>query len=1105
MTPSLHVYKASAGSGKTFTLAVEYIKLLVVNPLSYKHILAVTFTNKATAEMKERILTKLCGIAKNAPDGDDYLKKLLDDKDVRTALAQQTGSWKQDDLKRTTRERANMALYYIMHDYSHFRITTIDSFFQSIIRELAHELNLTANLRVDMNDDEVLAEAVGTLINDLQEQSDVFNWLLSYAESLIENGKNWKMQRELTKFGKNIFNEQFIDNSIEHRNQMLDMKKLGLFKRTIKETGEQAEKDRREKAQRFMNICGERGFTSDDFVGKTQGIWNFMRKLAEEEKIPDWGKTGGSALNNMDKWLKKPSETALIEQFMKMLSDIRKDYLIIATSSIISGHINNMGLLGEINKTVRTLNAEANRFLLSDTAHFLRDMIADSDVPFIYERTGTTFHHIMIDEFQDTSRMQWDNFRPLLANSLAAQSSCLIVGDVKQSIYRWRNSDWSILNNIEQSEFRNHIKTDSLDTNYRSAGNVINFNNHFFIQAIQLLNDEYKAKNNGDNCEDILHAYSDVEQKIKPEHVGKGYVSVELIDEKGNENEGDELQDYTEITLERLTQTIETLLSNGLRQSDICILVRHKNNIQRICQHFNEVVRAENESLEDIRVVSDEAFQLRSSKAIRILINALRALHNPDDLFNRASLAIYYQTDALGNNGLNTTSLFLMDSSGLDPFLPITFTAHREELMSLPLYELAERLHGIFSLGNIPDQDGYLFAFYDLLNDYIFEGPANIDNFLQAWDETLSKTTIPVGEDIDGVRIMTIHKSKGLEFHTVLVPFCDWDIKGSKNDLLWLTPKEAPFNEMPLLPAPFTSTLEDSLFKEAYNEELIRYWVDNTNLAYVAFTRAKQNLFIWGKKKKSKDKGKKDEKEKITTISSLLVLAMPDIMTPVTDEDLPEYLHTYELGEPVLTSGKVESDKDTATDRPINALAQKPGIRTAVFRYFDKTTRFLQSNASRDYIAALNGEKPDTTYIDEGVLIHQILSYVESAADLPSAIQRADNEGLFSSTLQRQNISQELSEALLLPDVQRWFSPDVHAINECNIIYRDDHNEVKECRPDRIVHTADGIHVIDYKSGKEAPEHEHQVALYMRLLSQMTGQTVRGFIWYLREQRIKEV
>ena len=1082
-THPLKLFKASAGSGKTFTLAVEYIKLLIQNPRNYRTILAVTFTNKATAEMKHRILSQLYGLAHPPTNGAkdesaDYLREIQSDPVIRHM---QLG---EDEIRR----RAGLSLQYMMHDYSRFRIETIDSFFQSVVRELAHELNLTANLRVDLNDNEVLSQAVKDIINELVDGSDVFRSVFDFVQERIDENKNWKIDQEVEQFGRNIFNEQYLQSGAAVHQKIGDPAFLRRYKQKLHSIRVAAENEAKSLGSEFISHCTAMGFACDDFKGKSRSIYAFFEKLANGQR-PNITATVEKHLGDADCWadsahpdVRAAATSTFIPLLDRTLTTLRSNEEILNSITVISQHLNHLMLINVINDKVRSLNADANRFLLADTAHFLHDIIDGSDIPFLYERTGSRFNHIMIDEFQDTSALQWENFKPLLFNSLSANNTCLIVGDVKQSIYRWRNSDWSILNNIEDGVFSNYIDPKTihrLGTNYRSSERVIRFNNQLFTNATATLNSLYESKT-GLQSEDITKAYTKVCQQVAPKNKGTGFVRIEFL----KKQDGDE-DDMELLQLEHIAAAIGDLQQGGVSLNDITILIRRNKHIPIISQYFSS-------HYPDIRIVSDEAFRLDFSPAIRLIILALRCIASPQDKYALTLLAHRYQTLVLENRQYedDLNSIFLLDCEHLLSLLPPDFVAHRSELGLIPIYELAEQVYHQFQLEHIKQQDAYLFSFFDQLSAYLDDKPTDLGNFLNYWDEYLCGVTIPNGA-IDGVRIMSIHKSKGLEFPSVIIPYCDWRI-GSGSDLLWCKPKQAPFNEIPLSPVVYSSTAQASIFKADCESELLKNYVDNINLVYVALTRAKHNLIVIA--------GENGE----SSVYALLHQSMPTSLDnedgsrePLTEAEDRQGNLTYSIGEIVPSQQK--DDKKVS-----NPLLTQPKPVSLSFRYFDSSAQFLQSNQSERFI---NSEDPSEAdeYIDEGNLFHALLQEIRLPDDLDRAVRTIDTQGYFRNTLHRDRVRRFLAKCLQEPRVATWFAPHWQVINECSIAYTDAKGIVRVRRPDRVITDGSQTVVIDYKTGRQDNRHADQVQLYIDLLRQMGYPHVSGYLWYIRRHDIVPV
>ena len=607
MDSSLKVYKASAGSGKTFTLAVEYIKLLVASPSAYKHILAVTFTNKATAEMKERILSQLYGISYSLPSSDSYFNI------VRASFPKLS-----DD---EVRERAGRALRMMLHDYSHFRVQTIDAFFQTILRGLARELELSGDVTITLDSDKLLEEAVDTLIKRLTPTSKEMLWLVEYIEEHLSNDKSWRINETIKDFAKNILSEVYQEKGEELRTQ-IDANKGALladYRKTITSIEKEILNAAHACADRFFAIAQSLSLTADDFYQKKSGIWGFFSKLKNDE-FPTANKYVTTCIESPDKMSKSPALlpdarheiVTLVEEATAMRE---KNLPILNSCRLSTQRFHQLRLLNSIAQMLNEENNRENRFILAQTTYLLGKMITGR-TSFIFEKIGAEIRHIFIDEFQDTSSLQWKNFKVLLHDAISRGNMCLIVGDVKQSIYRWRNSDWSILNNLER-EFPDYpVKSDTLKVNRRSERRIIDFNNKLFANAARQISEQYTHEL-GESGEELIRAYSDVEQQILPEKPQSGYVEVRMV-EKGEST-------FEESVYKQLMATLDTLLNQKeVKPSDVTILVRKNKEIAPIAKIFGE-------HFPNYTITSDDAYLLSTSTALNILIAALRYISIPDD------------------------------------------------------------------------------------------------------------------------------------------------------------------------------------------------------------------------------------------------------------------------------------------------------------------------------------------------------------------------------------------------------------------------------------------------------------------------------------------
>ena len=1079
---ALTVYKASAGSGKTFTLSVEYIKLLINDPTSFRSTLAVTFTNKATEEMKVRILSQLYGIWKRLPDSKSYIEKIKTDMDVTEEFMA---------------ERAGMALHNIVNNYSYFRIETIDSFFQSVLRNLARELDLTANLRVELNDYQIERNAVDNLIDNLSEDDQVLAWIMDYIHENLQDDKNWNVIGQIKKFGENIFREFYKTNSKLLNEKLLENGFFKQYTSKLRNLRNEAEAEIVNEAELFFDILNNNGIDIQDlsygksgpagyFIKIQSGVYDESLITSRVKTAMDNGNGDGWVKKTADAELKAIASSKLAPALINAEKTRSRNWPIYQSAVLTLRHLNQLRLLNSIENKVRDMNQEANRFLLSDTHTLLHSLIKDIDSPFIFEKIGTRLNNIMIDEFQDTSTVQWQNFKVLLEECMShsSEQGNLIVGDVKQSIYRWRSGDWRMLNNIEREfpTMRNMLNVKSLDTNYRSSRRVINFNNAFFTQAAEI---EYRELTTGDvlqdektdnSAEQLKKAYSDVEQNVPDFRKRTGYVSVELLPQ----------EDYLEQTLQKTADAVRELLEAGAECSDIAIIVRSNSTIQQLAEYFAEV-------MPNVRIVSDEAFRLDSADSVNIIVNAMHCLTHNDDKISRTYIAKAYQIRVLGKDN-ELVDRLLATEEGVNEALPKQFADNAPDLLAMPLYELAEKLYDIFGLKNIEGEDAYIYAFYDCLTDYLKNNTADIDKFVEEWDDSICSKTIQVNAT-QGIRLITIHKSKGLEFENVIIPFCDWSIE--KTNTIWCSPKVAPFNELPLVPVDFNAKqMKGTIFEDDYNDEHLQNCVDNLNLLYVAFTRASQSLYVIARRGNANQRSYTIE-ESIANMELEGGLLEGD---PSDKKSIIKY-----------TYGTLETaDKKKATQSDNIFMPQVSNKNVKMVTY-DSHTDFRQSNKSREFVCdeddSNSEEKQRLAYIKTGRVLHHLFATINTATDIEPSLKKLEIEGLIEdSNVTCESLRKMLHKRLENKQIADWFSGRWELFNECTILdYDESTDTVKEHRPDRVMKDGDKVVIVDFKFGAYRPEYTDQVRRYIALTKGMGYKDVKGYLWFVYTNNIEEV
>ena len=1081
---ALTIYKASAGSGKTFTLSVEYIKLLIKDPQSYRSTLAVTFTNKATEEMKLRILSQLYGIWKLLPDSKSYIDKIKEDLDVTEEYMS---------------ERAGIALHNIVHNYSYFRIETIDSFFQSVLRNLARELDLTANLRIELNDYQIERNAVDELINSLDENSELLTWIMEYIRENMDDDKDWNVIGNIKRFGENIFREYYKTNSKKLNERLLEEGFFKQYTTKLRQMRNEAEVEMQNEAAQFFDALNHNEIEIDDlnngkngpagyFIKIKKGIYNNtivtkrLQKVLDEGSESSWVKQKSSKeTQDIVRELANSTLTPLVHH----AEDVRqKNWYIYGSAVLTLRHLNQLRLLNSIENKVRMMNVEQNRFLLSDTHTLLHSLIRDTDSPFIFEKIGNYLENIMIDEFQDTSTVQWQNFKVLLEECMShgEQQGNLIVGDVKQSIYRWRSGDWRMLNNIER-EFpylNSMLNVCSLDTNYRSSRRVITFNNAFFKRASELeYADQKSSTPDTSSPEQLKKAYSDVAQKVPSFRDNHGYVSINLLPN----------EDYRQQALQKTAEAVSLLLDSGANYSDIAILVRSNDIIQLIAEFFaNE--------LPDVKIVSDEAFRLDSSVSVNIIVNAMLWLTHPDNILAKAYIAKAYQTYVLKKSEQETNKL-LATAEGIDSALPCALIDKRNDLLTMPIFELAEQIYTLFNIGNIKGEDAYLYAFYDALTDFIANNTADIDSFVEEWNDSIAAKTIQASA-IDGIRIITIHQSKGLEFEHVVIPFCDWTLE--KGNTIWCTPQVEPYNELPLIPVDFSaSQMKGTIYEFDYNEEHLQNCVDNLNLLYVAFTRAASSLFVIAQRGTPSSR------------SYIVEQAITDIKLEGSSLDGDPSDKKAEL---LFSYGELEIVEAKAKKKSDNIFTPEVENMNVNMATFSNKVEFKQSNKSRDFVAdddenTDDDDRKQLSYIKTGKILHYLFSTINTTDDIDTSLAQLEMDGLIEeSGTNIKRLRDMLHKRFSNRQVADWFSSRWTLFNECTILDYDAATDtVREHRPDRVMkdEKTGEVVIVDFKFGSPRPEYVEQVNRYKALTQNMGYPNVKGYLWFVYSNRIEEV
>ena len=1096
----IRVYKASAGSGKTFTLAAEFIANLLndFHPVdnAHRHQLAITFTKKATNEMKERILQYLFELAYV-----DDLTKVGILGAVRDRLTQPL-----DDQH--IRARARQTLHQILHGYDHFRVMTIDSFFQSMLTALAHDLGLSAGFRVELNDKLTIGRAVDKMLRELRPGSLELEWVTRFVEERLEESKSWNVSFPLNELAAELTKEAYMTNADRLRALPLDSATIKKYRADIN-TFKQSAQNRIQTEAKHLHedILNKNGYTklnrgSISFQGFLQKYidWNFGKNSSVRKfKTDTIDKIILYPVAKLNKQY-KGKENDWVESLAKDFSVFRKtvdtELICINSCELSTKNLNPLRLLDTIDKEVRAINRESNAFMLAYTPLLFHKLVGTDEVSFVFERAGTNFRHIMIDEFQDTSRLQWANLRHLFCETASTDNSSMIVGDVKQGIYRWRGGDWNALARFTDDEYT-EIK--HLERNYRSGERIVRFNNALFVRAAQVLDRD------GLDQTQLLTKLYDEREVAQQHHNAGGFVRIHVLPKPAAQSETEseeELAAAEEQEVEHeLAEQIVRMRRAGVPYDKMAILVRVKAEAQQVLSFFESLSDHEYFRNDPIQLMSDEAFLLEASPAVQTIVHTLRLILHADDGVARAYVEAHIEPTA-------HAAIFEQIRHW-----------QREHYRNVPFYELVERIVELFALNEQKGQAPYLYAFLDAVISFLEDNLPDIATFLKFWDEKLHEQSIPSAA-AKGVRILTIHKSKGLDFHTVFIPYCNWKIEEDRaSDILWVEPNEAPYNEIPLLPIPLGKQTAKSIYASHYVDEHISRRIESLNIGYVAFTRPRQNIVVIAPYKAGNTfrevlaaalwRAVVDEPE----WSPYLLKAERGKM-PEDDEAYDGKADTapafaaddellFEWGEPSHLECETGGKKKERT----NPLLFDPEAESVHYTLNARKVQVVQSNSAHLFNARLLEDADTSGEIEQlearrrGEMLHAILENVESADQVVDAVERFAAEGRLVDNAKPETIVQQLTEALSHPVAREWFDGSWTLHREQNILCKGNTPQ----RPDRVMERNGETVVIDYKFGAPHRRHHEQVQHYCHLLSRMGRSNVRGYVWYVYAGRVEPV
>ncbi len=1040
------ILNASAGSGKTYQLAYKYVRDAVEQPQRYRHILAVTFTNKATEEMKSRILREIHTLASGAQS--PFMESLQ-------------GELSLDE--QTIRERAKRVRSYILHDYSRFTILTIDKFFQRILRAFVKELGVDLNYNLELDNAPVLMRGVDALVEQIADDPQLQRWIVEFSQESIEDGKKWDIREAILALGGELFKESNRDNLSNPRTKEQIKELVDKTLVRVKQTKGQM----RELAQRGVDIMKAAGVTNQDFTGKSRSFINYFAKIASGS-TDKYTATVSKYRDTLDGWCPKASPAVglvgelqpLLQQICDIQDENRKEWI---TAELIGENYRSFALLTDLYEKVQQMCREESLMLLSQTKHILSEFIAENDAPFIYEKVGNRFERFMIDEFQDTSTQEWSNFVPLLQNAMSqtqeGQTSVVLVGDIKQSIYRWRGGDWRILHSDAREQLgSDEIEVINLKSNYRSLPTVVQFNNSI-IEAVverdnQQLNEMLEQafvertlrKDVYESLRDTLKsAYVEHSQEPKKVKRSSGYVSIETFDEEPP-----------------LIDRIKSIIDRGFKPKDIMILVRGAKDGMAVAA---ELLRFKSENSDPryrFDVMTHEALIIGNAPVCSFIAAAMSLSLNMNVAINRALFNQYLEI-------------------AYDQELDEQNTIFLRSLRLLSPEEAFEQIVMRYSLGDNSRQIAYLQAMQELILGFCSNRVADIALFLKWWGEVGSMRSLSVEQSETTIEITTVHKSKGLEKKVVIIPHCNWALgpmsSGVRQNFVWSDANGSEFGGFPIK---LKKSMAESEFSSEYFREVVYSHVDNVNLLYVALTRAVEALYVFIPVNKK------------TSVGALLLGCLGREGESARIGELTgryrqgEGFEHYEFGElasPVDSHEGEESIKHITLERFRSGQADLR-LRLPSQRYFEEDAVELSPR-------------------NLGVLMHRAFERAQTQEDIFSALEYMHTDSAI--TQKEFDLLCEMVERAMSNDVvAHWFDGSWDAIRNENEIIIPGLSTSR--RPDRVMIKGNRAVVVDYKFGSaERESHTKQLQEYSSLLLNMGYSSVEGYLWYVKLGRVVKI
>ena len=1068
----LKILQASAGSGKTFSLTAHYLTLLLSGDNKYREILAVTFTNKATEEMKSRILEVLVGLAKGDPS-----RKI---EDYRAIILKAHPLLNPKELQ----FRADKIYRKILHDYSRFSVSTIDGFVQKVIRGFAFELGLNADYSLEMNYNKVKDDLVAKLDEALNHNEQLLQWIIDLAIERISDNKSWNYKIELYNLIGEIFSERFqvFEDAIEALGEDNIDALFKNYSTITKAEIKRFEEEIKTLATQAYEAFDRFGIKTESLKGKSRSGLLKIVMVARG----DLSKVEGlfCFIDEPEDWFQKnndePGFYEVVNPLLKKIKAHYQEHLPNYSLAVAFGkNLYYLRLMQEIAVLLKQYRSENENLLISDAQKLISEITKDAgDNPsFIWEKVGNRYKNFLFDEFQDTSTSQWGSFKSLLTNAIASPNmemiDHLIVGDTKQSIYRWRNGDWNILHKHAKRDIgQENVLEESLAENYRSAENIITFNNYLYKTIPQTLQTELNQNIDGRaevikqwwEAENYRQIITDIYTTSTQNFAGNTPKGGTIKIRKFSKEDAPAEARFTETTFRDLAlddvvqEILELREDQHFSLKDIAVLVRSNSEALLTVRKLME---------QNLPVISGDALLIANNKAIQLIINTLKMLVGVEAqiaLYKANCIALYQGLHQKTPEAVHYLNLTITPLSQLGHVLPPALCENWQTWLQLPLPELIEILIDSYGLKSLTDHLSYLLAFRDLSAHANKLGEKGIISFLTWWEEDGVNKSLPSPEGADAIQVITIHKSKGLAFRAVFIPFCNWDIKGKTNATFWVSSEDTAYKELKGIPLKFNEALADSAIAKAYYEELLYNNMDALNMLYVATTRSKDYLYIGTMAKKE------------AKLSN-----MGDVLNYTFDDDF-DASNRYEIIEHYEKHSSHE-------ELSLIHLSQYPTTSRLAELYIPSEEKHLKH--------VLNIEKSGR----KGSLLHDILANASTEAE----VVRFVDELLLFGTIQEDEVSDLKSsvlEVLENADLKAILNQATESITEKNIVDA----EGKMHRPDRVLITNDGVIILDYKfTLEESDSHVKQVDKYKELLVAMGYKNVQTYVFYAISGKLKLV